>query len=132
MRVASSRGSGLHPIACAVQRSARRVVVDRLRFAFLLPSLPPLPSLSIIIPKHSYSHLNPVISPALFQAYPSAPDEWTLAALMRADGSLEKTMETHYDTFIVSFLFSSFFFIYSLPSLLPCFFFYLFQNLSLF
>ncbi|KAJ7929518.1 glycoside hydrolase [Mycena leptocephala] len=44
--------------------------------------------------------LEPFISPALFQAYPSAPDEWTLAALMRADGSLEKTMETHYDTFI--------------------------------
>ncbi|KAJ7035081.1 glycoside hydrolase family 5 protein [Mycena alexandri] len=41
-----------------------------------------------------------LITPALFQAYPSAPDEWTLAALMRADGSLQKTMEAHYDTFI--------------------------------
>jgi hypothetical protein len=46
-----------------------------------------------------------VISPALFQAYPSAADEWTLAALMRADGSLEKTMEMHYDTFIVRLFF---------------------------
>ncbi|KAJ7120635.1 glycoside hydrolase family 5 protein [Mycena filopes] len=44
--------------------------------------------------------LEPFITPALFQAYPSAPDEWTLAALMRADGSLEKTMEAHYDGFI--------------------------------
>ncbi|KAF8181023.1 glycoside hydrolase superfamily [Mycena galopus ATCC 62051] len=41
-----------------------------------------------------------VITPALFQAYPSAPDEWTLATLMRADGTLEATMEAHYDTFI--------------------------------
>ncbi|KAJ6552614.1 hypothetical protein DFH09DRAFT_1319064 [Mycena vulgaris] len=30
--------------------------------------------------------LEPFISPALFQAYPSAPDEWTLATLMRAAG----------------------------------------------
>ncbi|KAJ6528562.1 glycoside hydrolase superfamily [Mycena capillaripes] len=44
--------------------------------------------------------LEPFISPALFQAYPSAADEWTLAALMRADGSLQATMEKHYDTFI--------------------------------
>jgi hypothetical protein len=29
---------------------------------------------------------------------------------MGADGSLEKTMETHYDTFIVSLFFSSFLF----------------------
>ncbi|KAF8197252.1 glycoside hydrolase superfamily [Mycena galopus ATCC 62051] len=42
----------------------------------------------------------PFITPALFQAYPSAPDEWTLATLMRADGTLEATMEAHYDTFI--------------------------------
>ncbi|KAK7045305.1 glycoside hydrolase family 5 protein [Favolaschia claudopus] len=44
--------------------------------------------------------LEPFISPALFQAYPSAPDEWTLAALMRADGTLQSVMEKHYDTFI--------------------------------
>ncbi|KAJ6528287.1 glycoside hydrolase family 5 protein [Mycena vulgaris] len=44
--------------------------------------------------------LEPFISPALFQAYPSAPDEWTLAALMRADGTLQDVMEKHYDTFI--------------------------------
>ncbi|KAJ7923857.1 glycoside hydrolase family 5 protein, partial [Mycena leptocephala] len=34
------------------------------------------------------------------QPYPSAPDEWTLAQLMRADGTLEATMEKHYDSFI--------------------------------
>ncbi|KAF8180984.1 hypothetical protein K438DRAFT_2021257 [Mycena galopus ATCC 62051] len=47
-------------------------------------------------------NLGGVITPALFQASPSAPDEWTLATLMRADGTLEATMEAHYDTFIVS------------------------------
>ncbi|KAJ6555479.1 hypothetical protein B0H10DRAFT_2241382 [Mycena sp. CBHHK59/15] len=41
-----------------------------------------------------------VITPALFQPYPSAPDEWMFAALMRADGTLKSTMEKHYDTFI--------------------------------
>ncbi|KAJ7086334.1 glycoside hydrolase family 5 protein [Mycena belliarum] len=44
--------------------------------------------------------LEPFITPALFQAYPSAADEWTLSALMRADGTLQATMEKHYDTFI--------------------------------
>ncbi|KAJ7463501.1 glycoside hydrolase family 5 protein [Mycena galericulata] len=44
--------------------------------------------------------LEPFITPALFQPYPSAPDEWTLATLMAADGTLQSTMETHYDTFI--------------------------------
>ncbi|KAJ6558743.1 glycoside hydrolase family 5 protein [Mycena vulgaris] len=44
--------------------------------------------------------LEPFISPALFQAYPSAPDEWTLSTLMRADGTLQDTMEKHYDQFI--------------------------------
>ncbi|KAJ7054682.1 glycoside hydrolase family 5 protein [Mycena amicta] len=44
--------------------------------------------------------LEPFIAPALFQKYPSAPDEWTLSTLMLADGSLESTMENHYDTFI--------------------------------
>ncbi|KAJ6565443.1 hypothetical protein B0H10DRAFT_1965652 [Mycena sp. CBHHK59/15] len=39
-----------------------------------------------------------VITPALFQPYPSAPDEWMFAALMRADGTLKSTMEKHYDT----------------------------------
>ncbi|KAJ6528078.1 hypothetical protein B0H19DRAFT_1274878 [Mycena capillaripes] len=33
--------------------------------------------------------LEPFIFPALFQACPSAADEWTLTALMRADGSLQ-------------------------------------------
>ncbi|KAJ7758995.1 glycoside hydrolase family 5 protein [Mycena maculata] len=44
--------------------------------------------------------LEPFITPALFQPYPSAPDEWTLSTLMAADGSLGATMEAHYDTFI--------------------------------
>ncbi|KAF8173134.1 glycoside hydrolase superfamily [Mycena galopus ATCC 62051] len=44
--------------------------------------------------------LEPFITPALFQAYPSALDEWTLATLMRADGTLEATMEAHYDGFV--------------------------------
>ncbi|KAJ6502951.1 glycoside hydrolase family 5 protein [Mycena vitilis] len=44
--------------------------------------------------------LEPFIAPALFQAYPPAVDEWTLAAAMRADGTLEAAMERHYDTFI--------------------------------
>ncbi|KAJ7622545.1 glycoside hydrolase superfamily [Mycena rosella] len=41
-----------------------------------------------------------VITPALFQAYPSAPDEWMLRSLMCRDGTLQGTMENHYDTFI--------------------------------
>ncbi|KAJ7624666.1 glycoside hydrolase family 5 protein [Roridomyces roridus] len=44
--------------------------------------------------------LEPFITPALFQKYPSAPDEWTLTQLMAADGTLQSTMENHYDTFI--------------------------------
>ncbi|KAK7053529.1 glycoside hydrolase family 5 protein [Favolaschia claudopus] len=44
--------------------------------------------------------LEPFIAPALFQAYPSARDEWDLASLMRADGTLQAKMEQHYDTFI--------------------------------
>ncbi|KAJ7824950.1 hypothetical protein B0H14DRAFT_2821794 [Mycena olivaceomarginata] len=44
----------------------------------------------------------PFITPALFQPYPAVPDEWTLASFMRANGTLQATMEAHYDTFIVS------------------------------
>ncbi|KAJ7487024.1 glycoside hydrolase family 5 protein [Mycena latifolia] len=44
--------------------------------------------------------LEPFIAPALFQPYPDAIDEWTLAALMRADNTLDAKMEAHYDTFI--------------------------------
>ncbi|KAF7298343.1 Glycoside hydrolase family 5 protein [Mycena kentingensis (nom. inval.)] len=44
--------------------------------------------------------LEPFISPAVFQAYPSARDEWNLATQMRADGTLQEKMEAHYDTFI--------------------------------
>ncbi|KAJ7134035.1 glycoside hydrolase family 5 protein [Mycena crocata] len=44
--------------------------------------------------------LEPFISPALFQAYPAAADEWDLSTAMRADGTLEATMEKHYAEFI--------------------------------
>ena len=47
--------------------------------------------------------LEPFISPALFQRYPDAVDEWTISTLMAADaanGGLSQ-LENHYDTFIV-------------------------------
>ncbi|KAF8554819.1 glycoside hydrolase family 5 protein [Imleria badia] len=46
--------------------------------------------------------LEPFISPALFQKYPSAVDEWTLSILMAADtasGGLNQ-IEEHYNTFV--------------------------------
>ncbi|KAG6820386.1 hypothetical protein H0H93_001156 [Arthromyces matolae] len=46
--------------------------------------------------------LEPFISPALFQKYPGAVDEWTLSTLMRADtanGGINQ-LEDHYNTFI--------------------------------
>ncbi|KAF8058540.1 glycoside hydrolase family 5 protein [Lyophyllum atratum] len=46
--------------------------------------------------------LEPFISPALFQKYPGAVDEWTLSTLMRADtasGGINQ-LEDHYKTFI--------------------------------
>jgi glucan 1,3-beta-glucosidase len=48
--------------------------------------------------------LEPFITPALYQKYPGATDEWTLSTLMAADtasGGLNQ-LETHYQTFIVS------------------------------
>lgn len=48
--------------------------------------------------------LEPFITPALYQKYPGAVDEWTLSTLMAADtasGGL-KQLETHYSTFIVN------------------------------
>jgi glucan 1,3-beta-glucosidase len=49
--------------------------------------------------------LEPFITPALFQKYPSAVDEWTLSTAMAADtgpgGGLQPQLEAHYDTFIV-------------------------------
>ena len=47
--------------------------------------------------------LEPFISPALFQKYPDATDEWTLSEAMAADeaGGGLKQIEDHYDTFIV-------------------------------
>ena len=47
--------------------------------------------------------MEPFISPALFQKYPTAVDEWSLSTLMAADtasGGLNQ-LEQHYDTFIV-------------------------------
>ena len=48
--------------------------------------------------------LEPFITPALYQKYPGAVDEWTLSTLMAADtspgGGLSQ-LETHYNTFIV-------------------------------
>ncbi|THH09041.1 hypothetical protein EW146_g8801 [Bondarzewia mesenterica] len=48
--------------------------------------------------------LEPFISPALYQKYPGAVDEWTLSELMAADnstgGGLQAQLEAHYDTFI--------------------------------
>lgn len=47
--------------------------------------------------------LEPFISPAVFQRYPEAVDEWTLSTLMAADtanGGLNQ-LEEHYKTFIV-------------------------------
>ncbi|KAH9175029.1 glycoside hydrolase family 5 protein [Lactarius sanguifluus] len=49
--------------------------------------------------------LEPFISPALFQKYPGASDEWTLSEAMAADtgpgGGLQAQLEAHYDTFVV-------------------------------
>ena len=47
--------------------------------------------------------LEPFITPALYQRYPGAVDEWTISTLMAADtanGGLDQ-LEQHYDTFIV-------------------------------
>ena len=49
--------------------------------------------------------LEPFITPALFQRYPEAVDEFTLTQAMAADtahGGLRQ-LEEHYDTFIVSY-----------------------------
>jgi hypothetical protein len=47
----------------------------------------------------------PFITPALFQKYPTAIDEWTLSLAMAADtgpgGGLQSQMVAHYETFIV-------------------------------
>jgi hypothetical protein len=54
--------------------------------------------------------LEPFISPALYQKYPGATDEWSLSTLMAADtasGGLNQ-LETHYQTFIVSLVIYSF------------------------
>jgi len=45
--------------------------------------------------------LEPFISPALYQQYPTAVDEWTLSVAMAANGSLQSQLENHYNTFIV-------------------------------
>ena len=48
--------------------------------------------------------MEPFITPALYQKYSGAVDEWTLSTLMAADtasGGLGQ-LETHYSTFVVS------------------------------
>lgn len=49
--------------------------------------------------------LEPFISPALYEKYPTAIDEWTLSVAMAADtgpgGGLQSQLEAHYDTFVV-------------------------------
>jgi glucan 1,3-beta-glucosidase len=50
--------------------------------------------------------LEPFITPALYQKYPTAVDEWTLSTAMAADtagGGLAQ-LEEHYKTFIVRLL----------------------------
>ena len=47
--------------------------------------------------------LEPFIAPALFQANPSAVDEWTLSEMLATAGgdeNLQKVIENHYNTFI--------------------------------
>ena len=49
--------------------------------------------------------LEPFITPAIYQKYPGAIDEWTLHTLMAADtagGGLQQ-LEDHYNTFIVRY-----------------------------
>ncbi|KAJ7440499.1 hypothetical protein B0H11DRAFT_2292887 [Mycena galericulata] len=66
----------------------------------LLPAFLPSPPSALI---HLLPSSSPTafITPALFQPYPSAADEYTLSTLMAADGTLQSTMENHYDTFTV-------------------------------
>ena len=49
--------------------------------------------------------IEPFITPAFFQKYPAAVDEWTLSQAMAADktpsGGLQSQLEAHYDTFFV-------------------------------
>jgi len=68
----------------------------------------PLPTQSLIPTGFSVNlagwfALEAFISPALFQMYPGAKDEWSLSRLMAADtanGGLNQ-LEDHYKTFIV-------------------------------
>ena len=51
--------------------------------------------------------LEPFITPAIYQKYPNAIDEWTLHTLMAADtasGGLNQ-LDDHYNTFIVRSLY---------------------------
>jgi hypothetical protein len=53
--------------------------------------------------EHDHLILLQFISPALYQKYPTAVDEWTLSLAMAADtasGGLNQ-LEDHYKTFIV-------------------------------
>ncbi|KAJ7447757.1 hypothetical protein B0H11DRAFT_2248168 [Mycena galericulata] len=78
------RNAGLGPDGSVQQRCPAELVDVRERIRYL----------------GGWFVLGPFITPVLFQPYPSAPEEYTLATLMPADGTLQSTMETHYDTFI--------------------------------
>ena len=49
--------------------------------------------------------IEPFITPAFFEKYPTAVDEWTLSTAMAADtgpgGGLQSQLEAHYATFVV-------------------------------
>ena len=49
--------------------------------------------------------IEPFITPAMFQKYTNATDEWSLSQAMAADtgpgGGLQAQLEAHYDSFIV-------------------------------
>jgi hypothetical protein len=62
--------------------------------------IPALPSVNL----GGWLVLEPFISPALYQKYSGASDEWSLSTAMAADtasGGLNQ-LEDHYKTFIVS------------------------------
>ena len=44
--------------------------------------------------------LEPFIVPSLYQANPTAVDEWTLSEALAAQGMLQSALEDHYNTFI--------------------------------
>ena len=91
-------GSGVRIGCLGTCRHVVHVVLTDLSFTFV-----PF-HVSISVNLGGLFVLEPFISPALFQKYPAAVDEWTLSQLMAADtanGGLSQ-LEDHYKTFIVS------------------------------